>query len=463
MLHGWIYRVVAVALLAGSVARAQDSVLTLFEAMRLADTNFPALRARDEDARAAAAALTRTRETYLPLIDLGGQVSRATDNNTTGLFFSQSVIQPITGAVRPDNVNNSVYGSAVGAAVTWTPFTFGRREAEVHEAHAELTRASGVASGQRFQHQIDVGSAYLTALAAEALVRVQQGNLDRATAVVRSVEALARSGLRAGADSLLAEADASHARLTLLAAERDVVAARRFLAEAIGGAPGQRTLAAGLESAPFVGQLPDSILPEASDLQAHPLSTPFRARVETDASRRAAITRSLFPTLSVLGAAFGRGSGATPDGRFDPSFSGLSLTRVNYAVGVSVGLPVWNLVSAGPRIGEAAAQERSAAAEYDGELQHLAAQRDVAVADFTLALSQAAEAPVQRAAAAGAAQQMNVRYAAGLATLADVAQAQLALTRADTDEILARLGAWRARLAVAGANGDLTPFLALLR
>jgi outer membrane protein TolC len=303
----------------------------------------------------------------------------------------------------------------------------------------------------------------MTALAAEALVRVQQGNLERASAVVRSVQALARSGLRAGADSLLAEADASHARLTLFAAERDVTAARRLLAEAIGGTPGQRALTAGLEGALLVDQLPDSVTPATSSLDTHPLAVPFRARVEADAAQRTAIARSLFPTVSLLGAAFGRGSGASADGRFDPSLSGLDLTRFNYAVGVSVGLPLWTLFSAGPRIGEAAAHERSAAAEYDGQLQHLAAERDVAAADFTLALRQAAEAPVQSAAAAGAAQQMNVRYTAGLATLADVAQAQLALTRAETDDVLARLGAWRARLALAGANGDLTPFLALLR
>ncbi|HWZ57896.1 MAG TPA: TolC family protein [Gemmatimonadaceae bacterium] len=448
---------------APAASTSADSVLTLSDAIRLADANFPLLRARDEDARAAHEVLVRTKETYLPSVDLGGQISRATDNNLTGLSFSQSVIQPITGIVRADNENNLIYGSAVGASVTWTPFTFGRREAEVRAAHGELTRASGVAAGQRFQHQLDVGASYMTALAAEALVRVQQGNVDRASEVVRSVEALARSGLRAGADSLLAEADASHARLTLFAAQRDVTAARRLLAEAIGGSPGQRALTAGLEGQRLLDQLPDSMVPATPSFDAHPLAAPFHARVDADAAQRTAIARSLFPTVSLLGAAFGRGSGANANGQFDPSLSGIDLTRFNYAVGVSVGLPLWNLFSAGPRIGEAAAHERSAAAEYDGELQHLASQRDVAAADFALALREAAETPVQRAAAAGAAQQMNVRYGAGLATLADVAQAQLALTRAETDDVLARLGAWRARLALAGANGDLTPFLALVR
>jgi outer membrane protein len=475
MRHCFIHGIAAVACCAAGpvqIARAQtsspapmnaDSVLTLSDAIRLADANFPVLRARDEDARAADEALALTRATYLPSVDVGGQVSLATDNNLTGLYFSQSVIHPISGVVRLESGSNTVWGSAVGASLTWSPFTFGRREAEVRAAHSESARASGTATGQRFQHQLDVGALYMTVVAAEALVLVQRENVERALEVLRSVQALARSGLRAGADSLLAEAEASHARLTLFATERDVVAARRQLAEAIGGPPGLRAVTARLEGTPLLTRLPDSVAPAPAPLAAHPLAAAFRARVDANAARRTAVSRSLLPTVNLLGTAFARGSGANPDGQFDGSLSGVRLIRFNYAFGIATTVPLWPLITAGPRVSEAAAQERAAAAEYDGQLQHLAAQRDLALADLALALRQAAEAPIERAAAAGAAQQMNARYAAGLATLADVAQAQFALTRAATDEVLARLGAWRARLALAGADGDLAPFLALLQ
>jgi hypothetical protein len=46
-----------------------------------------------------------------------------------------------------------------------------------------------------------------------------------------------------------------------------------------------------------------------------------------------------------------------------------------------------------------------------------------------------------------------------LANLTELADAQRLLTNAEIDDALARLQIWRARLAVASAQGDLQPFL----
>jgi outer membrane protein TolC len=54
---------------------------------------------------------------------------------------------------------------------------------------------------------------------------------------------------------------------------------------------------------------------------------------------------------------------------------------------------------------------------------------------------------------------MNARYAAGLTTQAELAQAQYLLTRAETDEVVVRIGAWAAWLNLCAARGDLAPFL----
>jgi outer membrane protein TolC len=58
-----------------------------------------------------------------------------------------------------------------------------------------------------------------------------------------------------------------------------------------------------------------------------------------------------------------------------------------------------------------------------------------------------------------ASQQANARYQAGLGTIVEVADAQRLLTQAEIDDALARLGVWRAMLAVAAAAGDIQPFL----
>jgi outer membrane protein TolC len=70
----------------------------------------------------------------------------------------------------------------------------------------------------------------------------------------------------------------------------------------------------------------------------------------------------------------------------------------------------------------------------------------------------AANTPIQLEAARQAAQQAEARYKAGLGIIVEVADAQRLLTQAEIDDALARLGVWRAELALGVAQGDLTAF-----
>ena len=59
--------------------------------------------------------------------------------------------------------------------------------------------------------------------------------------------------------------------------------------------------------------------------------------------------------------------------------------------------------------------------------------------------------------------QARARYDAGLATILEVADAQSVLAQAEVQDELARVDVWRALLAAAVAQGDMAPFLAILR
>ncbi len=76
------------------------------------------------------------RTAYLPQIDALAQANRATRNNVFGLLLPQSVIPSISGPVLGTNNFGTVWGSAVGALVTWEPFDFGLRRANVAVADA---------------------------------------------------------------------------------------------------------------------------------------------------------------------------------------------------------------------------------------------------------------------------------------------------------------------------------------
>ena len=71
--------------------------------------------------------------------------------------------------------------------------------------------------------------------------------------------------------------------------------------------------------------------------------------------------------------------------------------------------------------------------------------------------------PVERQAATDAESRARARYESGLASVTEVAEAQRLLAQAEADDAVARLGVWRALLAVMQAQGNLQPFLNQVR
>ena len=82
---------------------------------------------------------------------------------------------------------------------------------------------------------------------------------------------------------------------------------------------------------------------------------------------------------------------------------------------------------------------------------------------MTAAIEIARTTPLELKAAVDAESRARARYSSGLTGVTEVADAQRLLAQAEADEAVARLGVWRALLAVSQASGDLEPFLERLR
>src|SRR6202035_747460 len=163
----------AAMLTIAAALRAQQAV-TLSQAVESSLTNYPSIRVSQEQVNAAAAAIQLARTAYLPRIDALAQVTRATRNNLFGLLLPQSVIPSMSGPVIGSNNLGSVWGSAVGGLVTWEPFDFGLRSANIAAANA--VRAQTEAAVKRTQFEVAVASvdAYLTLVATQETVRAAQ-------------------------------------------------------------------------------------------------------------------------------------------------------------------------------------------------------------------------------------------------------------------------------------------------
>src|SRR6202166_3045148 len=435
----------------------QKKRLTLEEAVDFALKNYPAVRAALERVNAAKAGVGLARTNYLPRADMVGQINRATDNNITGLVLPQSIIAPISGPVPLTTSNQSAWGSAAGLLFSWEPLDFGYRGAKVEAARADRDRATAEASLTRLDVAVGTVNAYLTVLAAERTVRAAEADVQRRETFNKAVRVLVDNKLRAGADGSRADAEFARAKVNLARARQQEKISRAALVDILGWPDASVEVSEG----PLLGPPPDAS-PQTTALANNPTAELQQARVKEAQAQVHILDRSYYPKFYLQSSVYGRGSGWDPAGKFEGAASGLGPDRSNWAVGLTVTFPAFDIFAIRSRKAIESANERAEAARYDQTLQDLTGQLRKAQASLEGARQVAENTPVELDAARTTESQQRSRYHAGLATLVDVADAQSLLVQAETGDALAWLAVWQNLASVAAAQGDLAPFLDFL-
>lgn len=436
----------------GGAQAIESRPLTLNDAVQLALKNYPAIRERRARAAAADAGIDVARTAYLPRLDLVWQENRATTNNVFGLLLPQAVIPPVSGPVLDTRSYAGVWSSAAGVLLSWDALDFGQRKASVAVAQAQSTLATAQVTLTELDVAAAAADAFLTVVACDEAVRAARANVARLEVLAQSVRTLVENQLRPGADQSRAEAELAIANNQLSQAVQAAQLARASLADAIG-APGA-SLSLRIDA---LATLPEPRV-ETPDLTSHPAARAQQASVGAARARQRVLDRSYFPRVIIQGALSARGSGAEIPGQ--PSLgNGLWLQVPNWAVGASVVFPALDLFAVRAKKRVETHLEAAESARYDRTVQTLTTQAAKARALMTAAIEIARNTPLEQRAATDAENRARVRYESGLAPLTEVADAQRLLAQADMDAALARLGVWRALLALAQVGGDLTPFL----
>jgi outer membrane protein len=459
---GWIVLTLVLCVPTARTVLAQSAgvaskVLTLEEAVDFALKNYPAVRASLERVNAAQAGIGLARTNYLPRADMLWQSNRATDNNITGLLLPQSIISPISGPVPTSTSNQSAWGSAAGLLFSWEPFDFGYRGAKVDAARAAGDRAKAEASLTRLDVAVATVNAYLTVLAAEQTVHAAEEDVQRRETFDKSVHVLVDNQLRAGADASRADAELARARVNLARARQQDKISRAALADILG----LPDTSVEVREGSLLTRPPDGS-PESTTLAQNPIAEVQHSRVAEAHAQVHVLDRSYYPKFYLQSSVYGRGSGLDPAGKFEGGTAGLGPDRSNWAVGVSVTFPIFDIFAIRSRKAIESANERAEVARYDQTLQDLTGQLRKAEASLEGARNVAENTPQELDAARTTETQVRARYEAGLATLVDVADAQSLLVQSETDDALARLAVWENLAAVAASQGDLQPFLQFL-
>ena len=449
---------VLLALAAGALLFAQppapQTSLNITQAVETALRNYPSIRVTQEQMTAAAAGIRLAQTAYLPSVDGIAQVNRATRNTFYGLLLPQTVIPGVDG-VAANNLG-SVWGSGAGILVTWQPFDFGLRAANVAAARAARERAEAALTRTRYDVAVATADAFLTVVAAQQTERAARAAIESWQTLQKSIHALVAAELRPGADEARVQTELALAQTQDAQAGQAIEVALAAAAQFVGMEPSRLNLAPGR----MLEQLPPEPAELALNAAAHPLAREQDAVIAQDRRHLESLEKTYRPQFFLQGVASARGTGMLPDGARLGGVNGLGPTTQNYSVGLTVTFPVMDKFAIREQEAMQAANIRAGQAQYQVITTQLGAQFNAALAALNGARRVAANTPVEVTSARVALQQAAARYRSGLAPIDEVAQAQRLLVQAQIDDALARLNVWRARLQVETARGNIQPFLA---
>jgi outer membrane protein TolC len=432
--------------------------LTFGEAIDYALTHYAAVRAALEQVESARNGVALARTSYLPQLNPIYQANRATQNQVSGIFLPASIAPSMEGPVQPYS-GTSFWNTQAGALLSWEPVDFGLRRAAVDQARSAEHKSTAQVELTRLQVASATGGYFLNVAAARQAVAAAQANVTRWQVFDQTVQVLVQQELRPGADASRADAELARARTQLFQAQAVEQQAQAILASLLGAAG----VHIEVEPSALLAPPPADSLP-ASPVSKHPLAEDQQASVDELRAREKVLNHTDYPRLFVESEAFARGSGVNPDGQFAGGLMGLGFSRANWVAGISVVFPnLFDFPALRDQKRMAQAQERSQEARYQQTLQDLTGQIAAAQAAYDAAAQIARNTPVELAAARQTENQARARYQAGLTNVVEVAEAEGLLAQAESDDAVARINVWRGLFGVAVAEGNLDPFLAVLR
>ena len=447
-----------------SNANAQEKVLDIKQAEKIALENYGTIKAKVNQVNSAKSSVIEAKTEYLPDVNLSAQQVYGTANGINGPISGyHGLAVASSGPVFPNQNWNASFGSLYVANVNWDFFTFGRSKEKVKVQSQIVSLDQSDLAQEQFEHEIRVASTYLNLSIAQQLAKAQAENLQRSMDVQKVVIARVKNGLNPGVDSSLANAEVSNARIALTNAQEAVSEQSNQLAIYLAIVPAPDNFL--LDSA-FVTKIPSDILaPPTLSADAHPVLNFYRNRVDVSDEQAKYLSTFSYPTFSLFGVYQGRGSGfnadyGTNENDYSSSYgAGADPTRYNYLLGIGF---FWDITNPFRVHYQVRAQKFTSAQyqdEYDVVDQQLRDQQVLADTKINNALKNYREAPVEVKASSDAFNQKSALYKNGLATIVDLTDALYTLNRAEVDQAIVSNNVWQALLYKSAATGDFGLFI----
>ncbi|MDB5061416.1 MAG: TolC family protein, partial [Mucilaginibacter sp.] len=272
---------------------------------------------------------------------------------------------------------------------------------------------------------------YLQLLRLQDYLTIQKLNISRNEHIKRSIQSLAKSGIRPGVDTSLAEAELSKSRLNYIELDNQLKQVQLKLS-ALSGIPYQSIVPDTTVELSLIKQItaPSQITVDTAN---HPMISYYRSVLDNSLQKESLVKKQYNPKILLEAAAWGRGSSVDANDKFNSLSSGWGFDRNNYLVGIGISYNLFDLRRKHLKVNTQKAATNFAEKKLTEQKNLIAMSVNQANVELQTARQRLLEIPNQlKAANAGYRQKFSL-YKSGLTDIIELNAALSILYRAETD------------------------------
>ena len=439
---------------------AQQKNYSLYELIEAAGDHMPVIQQKKALLKGSEAVITDVKHSFLPRFTISDQVNTGTDNSIAGSYLPLTAVPSASAGVRDGNIYQPATGNIGALYGEYELINFGLNKARLKNAGAYKDLQQADLQRELYLLQLGVSRIYFNLLKLQYRLAADRQNTSRYDSIFNVIRALAVSGIKAGADSSLAKAELSRARI--------------IYNQTLGGLNDLKEQLAYLTGMPASSFRSDSFAinfinnrPAPTSFRADTLNNPlmdfYVKKKNIFLSNEPVIRKSYLPRVVLAGSAWMRGSSIQYNDDYKSLATGLGYQRFNYMAGIGINYNLFNGLYKKDKLAINRFQVQATGFELEQERLQLVlsvSQSDIALNTAKVNL---AELPVQLQSATDTYFQKLAQYKAGIISLIDLTNASFVLYRSQTDYIETVSDWCLAALEKAAATGNLNQFIQTIK
>ncbi|HZX59271.1 MAG TPA: TolC family protein, partial [Mucilaginibacter sp.] len=275
---------------------------------------------------------------------------------------------------------------------------------------------------------------YLVLMNLQDYLDIQVRNIQRTQEILRSINALAKSGVRPGVDTSIANAELSKARLNYIELNNQMQQVQLRLAT-VSGLPYQSIVADTLVEDQLINT---PFTPFNTDTTGHPIINFYQSLFQNSKEQENLVKKQYNPKILLEGATWGRGSSVDANDHFNSLSTGWGFQRDNYLIGLGISYNLFDLRRRHLKLNTQKTESDYFHNKLEEQKQLLAASANQANAEMQTARLRLVEIPKQLKAATDGYRQKLSLYKSGLTDIVELDAALSILYRAETDYVQAK-------------------------